>query len=228
MTAITFKQRFLLLLLCALFWGVEAAASVQTADSVASRKLYRYEITEWRLGLKTNLFADAVLPANLGMEVELAKHFSLDVTGGFSQTNVVFPCEDTRVYGFTPEIRYWPKKALRKGHFFGLHSNVVWYTSRWSDGLIYQNISDRDPAWSVGLTYGYLLGIGKNDRWGLEFYLGAGYGHYVQKVGQWNADDTAWYKVDVQDKRYLGLTRAGINLIYRFDMKKVNVYDYNE
>lgn len=228
MTAISVKQGFLLSFLCILLPGAVAAASVQTTDSVSVSKQYRYEITDWRLGLKTNLLADAVLPANLGMEFELAKHFSFEVTGGFSQTNVLFPCEDTRVYGFTPELRYWPKKALRKGHFFGLHSNVVWFTTKWDDGLIYQNISDRDPAWSVGLTYGYLLGLGKKDRWGLEFFLGAGYGQYVRKVGQWNEKDARWYKVDIQDKRYLGLTRGGINLIYRFDLKKVNVYDNNE
>lgn len=221
-----YGQIFLSVFLCTLSMGQVALAA--DTDQVAEKKQYRYEISDWRLGLKTNLLADVLLPANLGIEFEISDHLSFDLNGGFSQVNILFPSKDTRVYGVTPEIRYWPKMALRKGHFFGLHSNIAWYTLKWSDGLLYQNISNRDPAWSVGLTYGYLLGLGKADRWGLEFYLGAGYGHYIQKVGQWNETDSRWYKTDIQEKRYMGLTRAGINLVYRFDLKKVNVYDYKD
>ena len=39
--------------------------------------------------------------------------------------------------------------------------------------------------------------------------------------------DNQWYRTEVQEKRHLGLTRAGVNLVYRFDMKKVNVFDCN-
>jgi len=193
----------------------------------AAQKKYIYIPTTWRMALKTNLAADAVLPGNLGLEFQLSDRFSLDVMGGYSQWNTVFPCIDTKVYGITPELRFYPKDAIRKGHFFGLHGNAVWYTTKWADGLIYQNISNEKPAWSVGLTYGYLLGFGKNDRWGLEFYAGAGYGTYHQKVGQWNEVDQEWQLVDNHLKRHFGLTRFGINLTYRFDIKKLNVY-YDE
>lgn len=220
-----YKQNFLLFFLCLLSAGLNAQTT--EVDSLTVDRQYRYEISYWRLGLKTNLLADAVLPANLGIELELTDHISLDVNGGFSQTNVIYPCKDTRVYGFTPELRYWPKTAMRKGHFFGLHSNIVWFTLKGSDGFLYQNISNREPAWSVGLTYGYLIGLGKNDRWGLELFLGAGYGHYVQNVGKLSPMDNLWYRSEVQEKRYIGLTRAGINLIYRFDIEKVNVFDCN-
>ena len=220
-----YKQSILLFFLFALSVGVNAQTT--EADSLAVGRQYRYEISSWRLGLKTNLLADAVLPANLGIEFELSDHLSLDVNGGFSQTNVISPCKDTRVYGVTPELRYWPKSAMRKGHFFGLHSNIAWFTLKGSDGLLYQNVSNSEPAWNVGLTYGYLIGLGKNDRWGLELFLGAGYGHYVQKVGKLSPLDNQWYRTEVQEKRHLGLTRAGVNLIYRFDMKKVNVFDCN-
>lgn len=220
-----YKQSFLLFFLFALSVGMNAQTIER--DSLAVGRQYRYEISSWRLGLKTNLLADAVLPANLGIEFELSDHLSLDVNGGFSQTNVISPCKNTRVYGVTPELRYWPKSAMRKGHFFGLHSNIAWFTFKGSDGLLYQNISNREPAWCVGLTYGYLIGLGKNDRWGLELFLGAGYGHYVQKVGKLSPLDNQWYRTEVQEKRHLGLTRAGVNLVYRFDMKKVNVFDCN-
>ena len=89
------------------------------------------------------------------------------------------------------------------------------------------NVSNEQPAWSVGLTYGYLLGFGRNDRWGLEFLAGAGYGTYTQKVGQWNEIDKEWQRTDVHTKRYFGLTRFAINLTYRFDIPKLRIY-YDE
>lgn len=198
----------------------------QKAETPAPRK-YVYVPTSWRMGIKTNLVTDAVLPGALGMEFQISDRFSIDMMGQYSPVNTIFPCKDTKVYGITPELRFYPKAAMRKGHFFGLHGNILWYTMNWADGLLYQNISNEKPAWSVGLTYGYLLGFGKNDRWGLEFYAGAGYGHYIQKVGQWNEADKEWQRTDIQDRRHFGLTRFGINLTYRFDIKKVNVY-YDE
>ena len=205
---------------------VQNAETVQKAEAPVSRK-YIYVPTSWRMGVKTNLVADAVLPGSLGMEFQISDRFSIDLMGQYSQVNTIFPCEDTKVYGVTPELRFYPKAAMRKGHFFGLHGNILWYTMKWADGLLYQNRSNEEPAWSVGLTYGYLLGFGKNDRWGLEFYAGAGYGRYIQKVGQWNVADKEWQRTDMQDRRHFGLTRFGINLTYRFDIKKVNVY-YDE
>lgn len=202
----------------------ETTVAEESVEQESAPKNYIYLPTFWRMALKTNLLADAVLPGNLGVEFQLSDRFSMDLMGGWSELNTVFPSKDTKVYGFTPELRFYPKSAMHKGHFFGLHGNVMWYTMKWADGLIYQNISNESPAWSAGLTYGYLLGFGKKDRWGLEFYIGAGYGHYVQKVGQWNEVDQEWQSVDIQEKRYLGLTRVGVNLTYRFDIKKLNVY----
>ncbi len=199
----------------------------EAVNPVPSPGKYIYVPTSWRMGIKTNLVADAVLPGSLGVEFQISDRFSIDLTGQYSQVNTIFPCEDTKVCGVTPELRFYPKAAMRKGHFFGLHGNILWYTMKWADGLLYQNISNEEPAWSVGFTYGYLLGFGKNDRWGLEFYAGAGYGRYIQKVGQWNEVDKEWQRTDMQDRRHFGLTRFGINLTYRFDIKKVNVY-YDE
>lgn len=205
---------------------VDRTVQVEKPVSEAKRK-YIYVPSAWRMAVKTNLLADGVLPGNIGMEFQMSDRFSMDITGGYSRWNILFPCEDTKVYGLSPELRFYPKASMRKGHFFGLHGNVVWYTAKWADDLIYQNISNEKPAWSVGLTYGYLLGFGKNDRWGLEFFAGVGYGHYVQKVGEWNETDREWQRVDLQEKRHFGLTKVGINLTYRFDIRKMNVY-YDE
>jgi len=45
----------------------------------AAQKKYIYIPTTWRMALKTNLAADAVLPGNLGLEFQLSDRFSLVV-----------------------------------------------------------------------------------------------------------------------------------------------------
>jgi hypothetical protein len=83
---------------------------------------------------------------------------------------------------------------MRKGLFFGIHSNVTWYAMMVNDRDFYQNASlCRDkgctgrhfyeysyqtedgtnmtnryhdtPAWSAGLTVGYSLPLDRGQRW---------------------------------------------------------------
>lgn len=177
----------------------------------------------WMMGFKTNLLSDAAVLPNMGFEIQIAEHLSLDVIATYTEDNVFFPDKNTKVYGFTPELRYWMDDAMHKGHFFGFHANTLWYTTKWSDGFLYQNISNSRPAWSVGATYGYNLRLDKKNHWGIEFFLGIGYAQYTQDVGEWDANDQKWYSVGIDDKQYIGVTRIGVNLSYRFFMRRAGV-----
>ncbi len=200
------------------------------------RKVYG---TPWMMGLKTNLIGDALVVPTLGAEIQIAKKFSFDLQGFMTNFNVFNNFDqNTNVYGFSPEIRFWPAgKTMRKGQFVGLHARCAWYTLQWKDGLLYQNgpedvwegnyhnAGNSMPAWSAGLTYGYSLGFGKKGHWGLEFLIGIGYANYHQNVAAFN--DGIWELVEHQNKHHFGITRAGINLTYRFSLRKVNP-DYYE
>ncbi len=195
--------------------------------------------TPWMMGFKTNIIGDLIAVPTLGAEIQLADRLSLDLQGFYTTYNI-FNANDmnTNVYGFSPEIRFWPEgRTMRKGQFIGLHARCAWYTLEWKDGLLYQNgpkdmwegnyhnAGNGTPAWSAGFTYGYSAGLGKKGHWGIEFLVGIGYANYRQNIASFN--NGIWQLVEHQDKHHFGITRAGINLTYRFSVRKVNP-DYYE
>ena len=197
-----------------------------------------YYDTPWMFGVKTNLLFDAALALPYGgLEIQIARHMSLDLSGWFGSWNIYYPNEQTRIYGFSPEIRWWfGDKVMREGHFIGIQGNTAWYTLEWKnkDGInkLYQNgtpslgdIGNKNPAWSCGLTYGYSLGLGRNDLWGLEFFLGLGYSSYQQKVISLAPESIGKY---IHEKNtYVGITKIGVNLTYRFSLRRVKFGYYD-
>ncbi len=215
-----------------------------TYETFRSEKVRKERVmhdTPWMLGFKTNLLGDAIAVPTVGAEIQLADKLSLDLQGFYTTYNYFnVQDENTNVYGFTPELRFWPGgRTMRKGQFIGLHARCAWYTFEWKDGLLYQNgpeeqwegnylnAGNATPAWCVGLTYGYSLGIGKKGHWGLEFLLGVGYANYKQNIAAYS--NGGWRPVEHQDKNHFGITRAGINFTYRFSVRKVkpSYYDNN-
>lgn len=187
----------------------------------------------WMMGLKTNLLADAIVVPTLGLELQLSKKLSLDLEGFYTGYNIFNKQdENTNVYGFSPELRLWTSgKTMQKGHFVGLHARCVWYTFQWTDGFLYQNgpenvwdgnyhdSGNNTPAWSAGFTYGYSLGFGKKGNWGLEFILGVGYANYSQNLAVYQ--NNIWELSEHQSATYFGITRASVNLTYRFSLRNV-------
>lgn len=187
--------------------------------------------TPWYMGVKTNLLADALVIPQFGLEVQLAEKLSLDLQGWITNYNILTPGDKyASVYGFAPEVRWWKDEAMRTGSFFGLHANCAWYTLQWKD-LLYQNgpadvwegnyhdSGNSHPAWSVGLTYGYVVGLGHKKNWALEFVAGLGYGRYTQNTASLSGD--TWMLVEHQSRHHFGITRLGVNLTYRFNVRRV-------
>ena len=206
---------------------------VETAKVTSKQTTQQYSDTPWMMGLKTNLIADAMAVPMAGIEFQIGKKLSLDIEGWYTSTNIF--CkedENTNFYGLTPELRWWVTgSTMRKGSFIGVHARFAWYTLQWKDGYLYQNgpedvwegnyhnAGNLHPAWSAGLTYGYSLGLGRKAHWGLEFLLGVGYGKYSHNLAAFNG--AGWEYVEHQDQHHFGITRAGINLTYRFSTRKV-------
>ena len=191
-----------------------------------------YYTTPWMAGVKTNLLSDLISIPYVGVEVQLANKFSLDISGWFTVWNAFYPSEDTKMYGAAPEVRWWMGngQTMKKGHFLGLHGMVAWYTLEWmdrfGDRVIYQNgtadlndTGSTTPAWSCGVTYGYSLPLDRKGHFGLEFYVGAGYSHYQQKCIYPRINGTAIITHEVKDK--VGITKIGVNLSYRFSLRRV-------
>ncbi|MBQ8812458.1 MAG: DUF3575 domain-containing protein [Bacteroidales bacterium] len=191
-----------------------------------------YYDSPWMFGFKTNLLSDAALALPYaGLELQIGRHMSLDLSGWYGNWNMYFPYDHTRIYGGSPEIRWWiGDKVMREGHFVGIHGNAAWFTMKWKDedgtvrlfqngSEVLEDIGNMTPAWSCGLTYGYSLGLGRNDFWGLEFFLGLGYSSCQQKIISLDAENLGKY-THSRDT-YIGITKVGINLTYRFSLRRV-------
>ena len=231
------------------YMGQPAATQKTSAISII-KEPRNYELKgSWYAAVKTDVATDILAVPQLGVEVQLSEKLSLDLMGWFSQWTYINPCDEYKVYGFRPELRYWVNGAMSKGLFFGLHANVAWYTMMSNKTDFYQNASlctDTEcskshfyqytyqnsegvnvtnlyhdtPAWSAGLTAGYSLSLDKSDRWAVEFVAGVGYAHYEQN---WYQKSSPWSLKSVeapQVKDYFGITRAGVNLSYRFPVRK--------
>ena len=202
------------------------------AQPAPAQSYVKYHDTPWMIGLKTNLIADAMAIPMAGLEFQIGKRASLDLQGWYTNYNIF--CKDdenTNVYGFSPELRIWTTgNTMQRGSFFGIHAMTCWYTFKWTDGYLYQNGAEgqysgdagsNSPAWSIGLTYGYSIALDRKAHWGLELVLGVGYGQYAQNLGAWSDTDNKWYIHEHQNNTHTGITRAGLNLTYRFSARRV-------
>lgn len=127
------------------------------------------------VALKTNLLYDAVTALNFEVEVPIGKRFSVMVED-------VFPWWETgnkycfQLWEMGVEGRFWfkPWKSIGteklRGLFVGPYVMSGKYDFQYDRSINYQG-----EFWSVGLTAGYSLPLGKK-KWGnLEFSLSLGY-----------------------------------------------------
>lgn len=161
-----------------------------------------YDPTKVRI--KTNIPYWAVVVPNLGVEVRLADHWSLDIPIFYSPFTVKIDYR-FRVLALQPGVRYWLRPEM-KGHFFGVHLTGGMYNISINDRKRFQ---DTDGAWGAGIDYGYSLNF--NRHWGMEFNIGVGY-LWTRYETYYNVENGVSY--DSSTLNYFGITRLGISLIY--------------
>lgn len=188
---------------------VEEIAVPDTAASDTSIEVHPEESFKPQLAFKTDLAYLALTVANLGAEFAWGKHWSVDLPLVFSPYTVARDWR-MRFYVIQPELRYWLKRPL-KGHFFGVHLHTGYYNISFDKDNRYQ---DDELFFGAGLSYGYAVNF--NRHWGMEFTLGVGYLHTKYDV-YYNVHNGAMYRENVP-YNYFGITKLGINLVYRFDI----------
>ncbi|WP_282194815.1 DUF3575 domain-containing protein [Alistipes ihumii] len=157
--------------------------------------------------MKTNVAYLAITVANLGAEFAFGKHYSLDLPVVYSPYTVSRTFR-LRFIVVQPEFRYWLGIPM-KGHFFGLHLNMGAFNISMDGRTRYQS---PDGFYGAGLSYGYAQPFGH--RWGAEFTVGAGYVR-TKYDAYYNIENGARYDRNMP-YNYWGLTRVGINLVYKF------------
>lgn len=161
------------------------------------------------LGLKTNIAAWAGTILNVAADVQVGKHLSVELPLLWCPWHIGSK-HAVKTFTIQPEARYWLRQP-GEGHFFGMHAHVGWFNVKWNRDR-YQD-TDR-PLLGAGISYGYLLPF--SEHWAGEFTLGAGYAN-MRYDTYYNIDNGA--RIDTRTKNYWGITRIGISLIYKFDLK---------
>ncbi len=162
-------------------------------------------------GVKSNVLYDATTTFNLGVEVGLAKKWSLDVSGNYNP----WEFSDNRQikhWMVQPELRWWTCERFN-GSFFALHGMYAEYNAGGFKLPFGWEKSFRDHRydghlWGVGIGYGYQWIL--SNHWGLEAEIGVGYArlHY-DKYPRGCSE-----KLDTKNKNYFGPTKIALSFIY--------------
>ena len=191
-----------------------------TASCFALAKTQLPEATtnDWVRGLyvKTNVIGWCVAISNIAAEVDVAKHWSVAVPIYYSALNYFTETIKFRTLAVQPEVRYWFNESNQK-FFVGAHFGYAQYNIAIDGDYRYQDHNGTSPALGGGISVGYRMPISKNNKWHIEFTLGAGvYGlHYDKFYNVHNGK-----LVDTYRKTYWGIDNAAISISYRFDLNK--------
>ena len=170
-----------------------------------------YRVCAQEVAVKTNLLYDATTTMNLGIEIGLSHHTTIELSGNYNPWSFA-DNKKMKHWLVQPEFRYWTCEKFRR-HFFGLHA-IGGEFNAGGINLPFGNGSLRDHRYigylyGTGLSYGYHLMLG--GRWGLEFTVGAGYAriHYREYALQ-----NCTPRLNMTDKNYFGITKAGLTLVF--------------
>lgn len=170
------------------------------------------------VGIKTNVLPDAALSPNLGVEIGLARQWSLDLTGELN----LWPINKHywKHWLAQPEIRYWLCDRFA-GHFFGLHALGGQYNlGNLHNGITFlgtkfSNLSDyRYQGWAAGagIAYGYAWILGKH--WNLEAEIGIGW--LYSKYDKYSCATCGKKLASGLHHNYVGPTKLALNFVYIF------------
>jgi hypothetical protein len=190
----------LFLLLCSISYG-------QTGDGFHWSKVQPPHI-----GVKTNLLWDATATINLGVELKLSRHYTLDLPVNF---NAWSRNEEKKWKHFLlqPELRWWLCESFYS-HFLGFHAFYGHYNAggiKLPFKYLPELASNRyqGDLYGVGLSYGYQWIL--SPHWNLETTIGIGYARLEhERFACGKCGD----KLESSSRNYFGPTKAGISLIY--------------
>lgn len=178
-------------------------------------------IEEWtrQLHVKTNVIGLGMGIANLGIEVDIVKHLSFTLPVYYSAWDYFKTTIKFRTLAIQPEFRYWLSEK-NDGFFAGAHFGMAYYNFAFDGDYRYQDHNRETPAIGGGLSVGYRLPISRNNRWRMEFSLGAGIYplHYDKFYNTPHTKDGLMIK-SIKET-YFGIDQAAISFSYSFDLKK--------
>lgn len=161
------------------------------------------------VAVKTNLLYDATTTLNLGVEVALNKHLSLDLSGNYNPWTFSDD-KSLKHWLVQPELRYWFLERFN-GHFLGVHGLYMDYDMAGINLLSVMKSKNayEGNAYGGGLSYGYQLYL--SPHWNIEFTAGVGFVSFKYNKTPFPSDEEKGpkYRND-----YFGPTKLGVSIMY--------------
>lgn len=191
----------------------------QDTSSVAKSNSVKEDDWTRKLHVKTNAIGLGLGIANVAPEIDIAKHLSFTLPVYYSAWNYFKTTIKFRTLAVQPELRYWISPD-NEGFFAGAHFGLAYYNFAADGDYRYQDQNGKKPAIGGGLSIGYVLPISDNNRWRIEFSLGAGvYAVHYDKF--FNTPNTKeGLMIDSGKMTYWGIDQAAISFVYTFNLKK--------
>lgn len=171
-----------------------------------------FESHAQKVALKSNLLYDATTTLNLGLEIGLARKWTLDVPVNYNPWK---PEDGKRLrhWGIQPEVRYWFCERFNRT-FIGLHGHYADFNvGGWPDwSFISTNMQKnryQGHLYGAGFSVGHSWILKK--RWSVEASVGLGYAHIVYEK---YPCATCGTKSKDTSRNYFGPTKASVSLIY--------------
>lgn len=187
--------------------GANEANEVDAAIPVAT-ELPERDYDRW--AIKSNALYLAAGVTNIGGEYAFHPHWSVDLPLVYSPYTLARTYRMRFLY-IQPEARYWLNRPMR-GHFFGVHLHAGVFNVSLDNKNRYQSEKGFHGA---GISYGYAMPLSR--RWSMEFTVGVGYA-FTRYCTYYNVPNGLRYEKD-RPYNYWGLTKLGLNFVYRFGDK---------
>ena len=169
------------------------------------------------LAVKTNMLYDAMTAVNFAIEVPIGKKWSVeveDVCPWWHNGNK----RAFQMLQVSGEGRYWfhrtDKRNVLTGHYGGTYAMGGKYDLQNRKSVCYQG-----EFWSVGVSYGYAMPLGKH--FNMEFALSLGlvqtnYRHYTPSA---DYDELVADPYKRGKFSYIGPTKLKVSIVYPFTIK---------
>ena len=180
------------------------------------------------VAIKTNLLYDVLTTPNLGVEVAVAKKFTIDLTGQYNPWDL--PRNSSmKHYMAQAEGRYWIFEAFN-GHFVGVHAQYlggIEFSGLKLFPTFDQFVFDNDftykngQGYGGGISYGYQMYL--TPRLNICFTIGIGYNYFKYDKfkhaifpgdNYYEKSESNENYLGIFENNYFGLTKAGVSIIY--------------
>lgn len=196
----------------------EIATDIVPASEIPANQSPVTKQDPWtrKFTIKTNAIGWGLSAMNVAAEIDIAENWSIGLPFYYSGTNYFTETIKFRCAVLQPEIRYYIPQL--RGVYTGAHLGVGWFNFALGGAYRIQDAGGERPAWGGGLSVGYKMQFRKNQRWGMEFALGAGV--YDVKYDKFYNEPNGPYAEKGIHTTFIGIDNAAVSLTYSLDFKK--------